>query len=271
MHKGQSGFEEHYGAQFGARWTDLRAALLYPPGHMELREGLQRSYFLDPASFAVASLLPLAGAATILDLCAAPGGKSLVLATRMEATAQLVCNERSNERRARLHRVLEEHLPPELRARSRVTAHDARRWGLFEPDRYDAVLADVPCSSERHVLTSPGHLKQWSETRIKRLAVEQFAILAAAVDSARAGGFILYATCALSDAENDAVVARALARRADRVEAVALDAHALEAYGVAGAEPTAHGLRILPDSATGAGPMYCALLRRRGTRTEGGV
>lgn len=272
--KGSGGFNTYYRGVYGHRWAVLAEALTRGPTHVAWDQGLREPYYLDPASVAAGYLLPLAGAERVLDLCAAPGGKTLVLAGRMDPAAQLVANERSRRRRARLLRVLDAHLPAPLRARVQVTGHDASRWGLHEPAYYDAVLADVPCSSEQHVLADPAELERWSRSRIKRLSVQQGAILAAAVDSARPGGFILYVTCAVTPEENDAVVARILRKRSESVAPVASDhltgaaaapvgAFPAVAAALERAEPTDYGIHILPDTAAGAGPLYCALLRRR--------
>ena len=88
----------------------------------------------------------------VLDMCAAPGGKSLLLAEAMGDAGRLVANELSPTRRAKLKTILEDCLPGEQRKHIQVTGHDATRWGLHEPDHYDRVLLDAPCSSERHVL-----------------------------------------------------------------------------------------------------------------------
>jgi len=198
----------------------------------------------------------VAGARRVLDLCAAPGGKALVVASRMDPEAQMTANERSRRRRARLMAVLDGHLPPEVRRRVSVTGHDAAQWGIYQPNSWDAVLADVPCSSEQHVLQDPTELARWSRSRVKRLAIQQGAILAAAVDSLRAGGHALYVTCALTPEENDAVVKKVLRKRAETVTLASLPT-------LPGAEATEFGLQILPDRAVGTGPLYCALVKKR--------
>lgn len=273
--RGPDGFEEYYTGIFGHRWGALRAALLAGSPQVAWDAGAGHAYHLDPASVLVAGLLPLGEARDVVDLCAAPGGKSLVLASRLTDGARMVCNERSRARRARLQRVLETHLPADLRARVQTSGHDAARWGLHQPASCDAILADVPCSSEQHVLTDAAALNDWSPGRSRRLTVQQGAILAAAVDAARPGGWILYVTCALSPQENEGVVERILRKRSglvtvERPTADELAAAADKLLGrtdaagamITGVAWTGHGLAILPDTCGGAGPLYAARLRR---------
>lgn len=270
--RGAEGFDQYYEGVYGHRWPALRAALTAPSRRVALEEGLTQPYYLDPASVAVAHLLPLDAAREVVDLCAAPGGKALVLAGRLAVEAPeaaFTLNERSRRRRERLLTVLDDHLPPERRASITVTGHDASRWGLHHPDSAEAILADVPCSSEQHVLSDATHLTRWSHSRIRRLSIEQGAILAAAVDSLRPGGHVLYVTCALTPEENDAVVRKILRKRGERVTLVADPREATltqerpprVAEVLAAAEKTEFGLAILPDAAAGTGPLYCALLR----------
>ena len=286
---GAAEFERFYGELYGERWGELRGALLEGEPPVPFLRGLLRPYLLDPASVLAAAVLEVRPGHRVLDLCAAPGGKSLVLATDLadpdrdresdddagRIHGKLVCNERSSARRARLHRVLDEHLPQEIRELVTVTGHDAARWAVHESSAYDRVLADVPCSSEQHVLRAPGALADWSASRTRRLAAGAYAIGCAAVDAVRPGGQVVYATCALSQIENDGVVSRLLARGRGRL--VVLDATAAmqravvrhhdmlrdwPASGRVPGERTEHGHLILPDRDHGLGPMYIALIRR---------
>ncbi len=282
---GAPAFEARYAELFGDRWPALRAALMAPVRHVawvnpfaagagrpagaapldavpgvlaadrfEPPAGTPSPYYLlDAASVLAARALGVEAGHDVLDLCAAPGGKTLVLAAALEAGGTLTANDRSAARRARLVRVLEGHLPEPLRARVRVTGHDGSRAGLKTPEAYDRVLVDAPCSSERHLLADPKALAGWSKARSRQLTFRQRALLAAAVDATRPGGRVVYATCALAPEENDAVVARILARRAGRVRAVAPAPVLGEATGL--------GVQVLPD-ATGFGPLYYAVLER---------
>lgn len=254
---GAEGFEEQYGTLFGVRWSGLRRELLTPPHQVPLSDGLMRPYYLDDASLQSARLLPFSDGDRVVDLCAAPGGKSLALALRLPADGSLVCNERSAARRTRLHRVLRTHLPAELLARVTVTGHDAMRWGLVRPQSCERILLDVPCSSERHVLGDEKELAKWSFARSSRLALQAFAMLASAIDALVAGGHVLYVTCALSPNENDEVIAKAFRKRRGLVEQCSIE--------LPWGEQTPHGVHVLPDRADGRGPLYVSLLRKRET------
>lgn len=247
-------FDRYYGDIYGERWTRLCPALLDERMPVEFSAGLVQPYFMDEASIIAARTLPVRPDDMVLDMCAAPGGKSLVLATQLGPDGSLVANDRSAARRKRLHAVLDGCLSPETRAKVTISGHDASRWGLYEQDVYDAVLLDAPCSSERHVLTTPSALAQWSPSRPKRLAVQQFAMLAAALSAVKTGGYILYSTCALAPVENEQVVQKLLERRNGRCEVLPLHPETGEAREA--------GHIILPDTADGRGPLYFCLIRR---------
>ncbi len=280
MKSGAAAFDDYYKTHWLERWGVLREALVGEHRYVAITPAdgapSDLAYFLDPASVAIASLLPLPPEGDVLDMCAAPGGKSLVLALRLGQALEtqrvaLTVNERSATRRARLRSVMDAHLAPSLRSGIDVTGHDASRWGLHRPRSCHAVLADVPCSSERHLLADSTHLAQWSAARTRRLAVKQTAILAAAVDSTVAGGWILYSTCALSSRENDEVVMRVADRRPGITRVVSpkelasrINAPAVVELPPLDAEITTSGVIVLPDRSNGAGPLYGALIEKIG-------
>ncbi|MDR2078684.1 MAG: 16S rRNA methyltransferase, partial [Treponema sp.] len=107
-------------------------------------------YALDRASVLAARSLRLPPAGIILDACAAPGGKSLVIASALGEGPWLLANEFSARRRGRLIRVLDGHLDAEKRARVRVSGFDAAALGgrRREQGRFSGILLDAPCSSE---------------------------------------------------------------------------------------------------------------------------
>ncbi len=254
MGKGSGGFDAYFSGIYGDRWPGLRDALLAEPVYAELGAPLVTPYFLDSASVAAAEALPLEDGNRVLDMCAAPGGKSLVLACAMGPSGTLTANELSGDRRERMRRVFSGHLPPDILGRVSVTGFDASTWLLHEREAFDRILVDAPCSSERHLLSSPAHLNTWTPARSKHLSIRQFALLASALEVVTPGGFLVYSTCSISPPENDAVIERLLKKRPDRVDILF--------PGNAGGERTGYGTLMLPDRCGGAGPIYFSVLRR---------
>ena len=213
---------------------------------------------MDQASVLAAESLRLPLEGLILDACAAPGGKSLVLASRMVDGARLLCNELSRERRRRLINVLDGHLDEEKRRRVSVSGFDAARAGgkKGEWNRFDAILLDAPCSSERHVIQSPKALAEWKPARPRQLAARQWSLLSAAFLLLKPGGSLVYSTCALSPDENDGPVSRLLEKYSSVIE--------LDEPDFTLGEKTRYGRLILPDESGGMGPMYVARLRKLG-------
>ncbi len=219
-----------------------------------------KSYYLDPASAEAAASLEIRPGMQVLDMCAAPGGKAVALLqsflnTSPNESINLTLNERSASRRARLQRVLSDSVPSWSRSPIRVTSHDARKWGLHEQNVYDVILLDTPCSSERHLIQEPKTLRDWSPKRSVRLALDAYAMLAAALTAVRPGGVVLYLTCALSPLENDGVIAKALQRRGDEFKG-------LSPPELSGSEPSQYGCIVLPDRAAGHGPLFAARLQK---------
>ena len=254
-------FECYYRNIWGSRWEKLRESLLSPAASIPYGDGLAKPYMMDRASVIAAMSLRLPSSGIILDACAAPGGKSLVLASRMTSEVQLLCNELSSERRRRLVKVLDEHLDGEKRHRVTVSGFDAGKLGgrKSEWNRFDAILLDAPCSSERHVIQSEKALAEWTPARPRSLSQRQWALLSAAFLLLKPGGSLVYATCALSPEENDSPVSRLLEKYAGNV---ALDGPDFEGTGFTEGEKTTYGRLILPDESGGMGPMYVARFRK---------
>ncbi len=248
-------FDQYYRAVYSERWDSLRQAMLKESDPVLLSEELTEPYYMDRASISAALALPVKEGDSVLDMCAAPGGKTLSIALRLKGTGSLVSNDRSPARRQRLKKVIETCLPEEYRKNITVSGHDSTKWGLYEKDRYDCILLDAPCSSERHVLQDEVELAKWSTNRPKILALTQFAMLAAALDAVKVGGYIMYSTCSINPEEDSRVIEKLFRKRNDRFEIVNLCTDS-------DSSDTEYGNIILPDTSNGCGPLYFCLIRR---------
>jgi len=253
-------FEDYYRQLWGERWKGLRESLFLPAAAIPFSEGLAKPYLMDRGSVLAAASLRLPKTGLILDACAAPGGKSLVLASRLGGDISLLSNELSSERRRRLVKVLDEHLDAEKRRRVTVSGFDAGAMGgkKSEWKRFDAILLDAPCSSERHVIQSAKALAEWTRARPRSLSRRQWALLSSAFLLLKPGGSLVYSTCAITPEENDCPVSRLLEKYAGEIE---LDE--LTETEFTPGEKTKYGKLILPDVSDGMGPMYVARFRKK--------
>uniref|UniRef100_K7F5J7 5-cytosine rRNA methyltransferase NSUN4 n=1 Tax=Pelodiscus sinensis TaxID=13735 RepID=K7F5J7_PELSI len=168
-------------------------------------------YLLDAASLLPVLALNVQPGDLVLDLCAAPGGKTLAL-LQTGCCRQLAANDISASRSSRLRRVLSSYLPKSLSAGVRITSWDGRNWGDLEGDTYNRVLVDVPCTTDRHsVMEEDNNI--FSRLRSKErqmLPMLQMQLLLAGLLAARPGGEVMYSTCSLSQLQNEYVVERAV-------------------------------------------------------------
>jgi 16S rRNA (cytosine967-C5)-methyltransferase len=179
----------------------------------------------------------------ILDLCAAPGGKTTHLAALMEGRGEVVAVERNRRRAGELTRTAQRLAAGNVR----VEVADAAHGRTHEP-AFDRVLVDPPCSG-LGTLQARADLR-WRVTpeAVGEMARSQAAILAAGAGALRPGGVLVYSTCTISPTENEHVIATFLDSHAD----FSLDdlASELPAYALGSSRP--------PDAARAAGSRVAA-------------
>lgn len=145
----------------------------------------------------------IAGKGTaILDCCAAPGGKTMILAER-NPQARIVACEASPDRLASLRKRVEPF-------GQRIACRLADASALPDESHYDLILADVPCSGTGTLGRNPEIRHRLRADDLARHSARQRAILASALRAARRGGRIVYSTCSLEPEENEQVVAAVL-------------------------------------------------------------
>ena len=182
----------------GTLRTGKRGDLSDWPGFAEGRWWVQ-----DAAAAIPARLLDLKPGETTLDLCAAPGGKTLQLAS---AGASVTAVDRSATRLKRLSENL-----ARMGLTAEVVVADAAAWS--DKRSFDAVLLDAPCSATGTFRRHPDVLWAAKPSDIAKLAAVQTALLDAAADRVKPGGRLVYCVCSLEPEEGEAQAAAFLARR----------------------------------------------------------
>ena len=214
-------------------------------------------YIQEPSAMAPVSVLAPQPGERVLDLCAAPGGKSTQIADALLGDGLLVCNEPVPSRAKILSRNIERMGVANALVVSAEPEQLAAQW----TDVFDAILVDAPCSGEGMFRRHPETRAEWNEQSPEGCAVRQKRILASAWQMLRPGGRLCYSTCTLNETENEGVVRWMLAQHPD-AETVpfSLPIHdgALEApEGM---------LHLYPHQLKGEG-HFVALLRKGGSES----
>jgi 16S rRNA (cytosine967-C5)-methyltransferase len=177
------------------------------PAARAFREGSVR--IQDEGSQLVAELAGAAeGSASILDMCAAPGGKTAILAERHPA-AVITASDISRKRLEEMERLL----PASIAGRVRMVTGDAATTQF--DGKFDLILADVPCSGTGTLSRNPEIRHRLTLADLKRQHDRQVEILLAGMAALKPRGWLVYSTCSLEPEENEAVVGDCLKRRRD--------------------------------------------------------
>ena len=185
----------------------------------------------------------------VLDMCAAPGGKSTLLADVLPEGSLVVANE-------------------VIRHRTEILAENVVKWGnpnmvvtnadpaAFAPlaGWFDAVLVDAPCSGEGLFRKDPAAMREWSPEAVQTCAARQRRILAESVLLLREGGLLWYSTCTYNASENDQNVAWLCAEMGMELVAISMP----ELWGIT---PTEGGWQCYPHRTRGEG-FFIACLRK---------
>ncbi len=168
-------------------------------------------YVQEPSAMSAVTVLAPQPGDRVLDLCAAPGGKSTQIAAALQGKGFLVSNEY-------------------VATRAKILASNLERMGVANsvvlnvrpdvlcsalPEFFDKVLVDAPCSGEGMFRKEPEALANWNLANVQACADRQLKILNSAVEALRPGGLLCYSTCTFSPEEDEGVVAAFLAAHPD--------------------------------------------------------
>jgi len=162
------------------------------------------AYIQNAASWLPVLALNPAPGENILDMCAAPGGKTSHIAQKAQNKAFITANDNS---RPRLHK-LQNNLQRLGVENATFTLHDATRLSrTLEPESFDKILLDAPCSGEGMMqLDNKKDFESWSVAHIKRLQQLQKKLIVQAWQLLKPGGRLVYSTCTMAPEENEAVL-----------------------------------------------------------------
>ncbi|MBQ9010952.1 MAG: hypothetical protein IJ088_16720 [Clostridia bacterium] len=175
------------------------------PGQSPLHEA-GAYYIQEPSAMSAAALLGARPGERILDLCAAPGGKSTQIGGCMQGRGVLVSNE-PNRARAK---ILSSNMERMGIRNSLVISETPERLSERFPAFFDRILVDAPCSGEGMFRKDPETRTQWHENSPAQCALQQQDILRAAARMLKPGGTLVYSTCTFNRTENEEVLARFL-------------------------------------------------------------
>ncbi|KAM6065667.1 5-cytosine rRNA methyltransferase NSUN4 isoform 1-T3 [Chlamydotis macqueenii] len=254
--------------------------------------GLLDYYLMDAASLLPVLALNVQPDDFVLDLCAAPGGKTLAL-LQTGVCGHLAANDVSISRTKRLYQILHSYVPKEIRETVSVTSCDGRDWGQLEGGTFHKVLVDVPCTTDRHsVMEEENNIFHRRRTKERQmLPMLQLQLLIrwecwcptqssssrdgvcvhlacrAGILATKPGGEVVYSTCSLSPLQNEYVIERAV-EIAETQFNISIHVEDLSHFRTLFQDTFSFfsdcrlGELVLPHLTANFGPMYFCKLRR---------
>ena len=180
------------------------------PGQNPLHEA-GGYYIQEPSAMAVADILKVSPGDRVLDLCAAPGGKSTQLAGHMRGQGLLVSNEIHPVRA----KILSQNIERMGIRNCVVTNETPEHLAAFFPEYFTHILVDAPCSGEGMFRKEEAALTEWSLENVERCAQRQRDILYQAALMLQRGGTLVYSTCTFAPEENEQSIAEFLKTHPD--------------------------------------------------------
>lgn len=226
-------------------------------------------YIQEPSAMAVVSLLDPKPGERVLDLCAAPGGKTTHIASRLNGKGLLVSNEIHPARA----KILSQNVERMGIGNAIVTNEDSGSLADFFPEFFDCMVVDAPCSGEGMFRKDEQARNEWSEANVRLCAERQQEILDNAAQMLKPGGRLVYSTCTFAPEEDEDGIAAFLERHPE-FSVVCLEKDEVPEGLSSGHPEWSRGhnpelqntFRIWPHKSEGEG-HYLALLRKNGMWT----
>lgn len=225
-------------------------------------------YIQEPSAMAAAETLEPKAGEKILDLCAAPGGKTTHIAGKMMGKGLLVSNEIVPDRA----RILSQNVERMGISNAVVCNETPERLAGFFPMFFDRILVDAPCSGEGMFRKDETAIEMWSLENVEMCADRQLDILEQAAKMLKAGGVLVYSTCTFSPQENEGVISEFIRRHDEfAVEETKLESFFSQGEGKWVENPVSdieHTMRLWPHKIAGEGHFIAKLRKADGLTTK---
>ena len=229
-------------------------------------------YIQEPSAMSVVTFLDPRPGDKVLDLCAAPGGKTTQIASRLHGEGFLLSNEIHPARA----KILSQNVERMGVKNAVVTNEDSGHLAEYFPEFFDKIVVDAPCSGEGMFRKEEIAVQEWTPENVLHCASRQQEILANAAVMLKPGGRLVYSTCTFAPEENEKSICRFLAAHPEFFIEETPEYEGLSRgvpqWGCA--EPGAEGcpelartIRIWPHRTDGEG-HYIAVLRKQGEPGE---
>lgn len=219
-------------------------------------------YLQEPSAMAPAAFLPVEPGDRVLDLCAAPGGKSTAIAAKLQGEGILISNDISASR----CKPLLKNMEMAGVSNAVITCESPEKLADRFFGYFDKVLVDAPCSGEGMFRREPSMVKSWSLEEVNRYAELQREILSHAAQMVKPGGYLLYSTCTFAKEEDEQTVEYFLEQNADFSLQELPICDGIEEgrpeWTVSGREDVKNCRRFLPYKVRGEG-HFAALFKKR--------
>ncbi|MCJ8008325.1 RsmF rRNA methyltransferase first C-terminal domain-containing protein [Lederbergia wuyishanensis] len=225
-------------------------------------------YIQEPSAMAVGEMVDAKPGEKVLDLCAAPGGKTTHIASKMNQEGFLLANEIHPARA----KILSQNIERMGIKNAVVTNETPARLAERFPDYFDRILVDAPCSGEGMFRKDQDACDEWSLENVALCASRQGDILANAANMLKPGGRLVYSTCTFSPEENEGVISHFLKNdsrfKLERIEAYEGFGKGREDWIPDAASDIDKTLRLWPHKLQGEG-HYIAVLTKIDGEEEG--
>lgn len=219
-------------------------------------------YIQEPSAMAPAAYLDAQPGEKVLDLCAAPGGKSTQIAAAMQGKGLLVSNEIHPARA----KILSENMERMGVKNVMVTNESPQTLAGMFTEYFDRIMVDAPCSGEGMFRKNEQACEEWSPENVQICAARQQEILACAASMLRPGGRMVYSTCTFAPEENEGTISRFLEQH-PQFHIVPVKKYSGMADGVAAwtkhpAAEIGDTIRLFPHHLHGEGHFVAVLEKR---------